>query len=179
MRSLRSLMTGQHRDVPVARSDPRRATIVAVGGIAVAIVLGIVVLFAGSTGSTKITGSAAEFDAGSTSVLARRVADDGVPILFQDPARFTRPIWLQHLGDDANTGWLAFDAAVAGCATTWDKAAREFTDCSGRRYTADGAGLGAYLVTIDEEHVIVNLDPDAVTSTTAGTTTSSIQITGG
>jgi hypothetical protein len=179
MRSLRSLMTGQHRDVPVARSDPQRATLIAVGGIALAVVLGVVVLFAGSTGSTKITGSSAEFDAGSTSVLAKRVADEGVPILFQDPARFTRPIWLQHLGSDDSSGWLAFDAAVAGCATTWDAAARQFIDCAGRRYAADGAGLGTYFVKVDKDHVIVNLDPDAVTSTTAGSTTSSIQITGG
>jgi hypothetical protein len=180
MRSLRSLMSGQHREVPVARSDPQRATIVAVGGVAVAIVLGVIVLLAGSTASTRVTGTGAEFDAGSTSVLARRIsADGGVPILFQDPARFTRPIWLQHLGEDDKTGWLAFDAAVGGCATTWDKENRQFADCSGRRYPNDGAGLGAYLVTIERDHVIVNLDPDAVTSTTAGTTTSSIQVTGG
>jgi hypothetical protein len=33
-------------------------------------------------------------------------------------------------------------------------------------------------VKVDKDHVVVNLDPDAVTSTTAGTTTSSIAITG-
>jgi hypothetical protein len=154
--------------------------VVAVVGVTVAIVLGVVVLVASGSGSSKkVTGATAEFDAGRTIDLATRIRDDRTPLLFQDPARFTRPVWLQHVGTDDENGWLAFDAAVGGCATRWDTEAQAFFDCAGTRYASDGSGLGRYLTRVAGGRVIINLDRDAITSTTASTTTTTIKITGG
>lgn len=167
-------------EVPVSQSDPRRATVVAVVGVSVAMILGVFVLIAGGSGSSKkVTGASAEFDAGRAAELATRIRRERTPVLFQDPARFTRPIWLQHIGESDDSGWLAFDAAVSGCATTWDRSAQEFVDCGGNRYPADGSGLGKYLARVQSGRVTINLDRDALTSTTASSTSTTVKITGG
>lgn len=166
--------------MPVARSDPRRAVVVGIAGVAIGVAMIVAVLIANSASGTKTvrsSPSATEFDAGRTEDLARAVERDRTPILFQDPARFTRPIWLQHAGGDPGSGWTAFDAAVGGCATTWDRDAQRFTDCNGRTYPADGSGLRRYIVVVKDGRVIINLDPEATTTTAPPPTTTTLPIT--
>ena len=76
---------------------------------------------------------------------------------------------MQHLGDDPNTGWTAFDAAIGSCVLTWDRQAQIFTDCNGHRYASDGGDLHHYPVTVTNDEVIVDLGVNATTTTSAST----------
>ncbi len=166
----------------MARSDPRRSTLVAIVGISVAVVAAILIigLNAGSK-KVKVGSVSTQFDVGSAQEVADRIKKDSFPLLLQDPARFTRPVWIQHQGDDASTGWLAFDAAVNGCATQYDRTTQRFTDCSGTTYPADGTGLGRYPVHVVNGHLVLDLNPDGdnTTTTTEAKPTTSIARTGG
>jgi hypothetical protein len=162
----------------VARSDPRRTTLIGIAGVVVGVVMIVVVLAVNAGGDKAHVGSSStEFEAGRAKDLAESIARDHYPLLVQDPANFTRPLWIQHTGDDPEKGWLAFDAAVEGCATQWDVDAQEFVDCAGTHYPADGAGLGRYPVTVKSGRVVVNLDRDAASSTTEAPTSSTILVT--
>jgi hypothetical protein len=161
--------------VPVARSDPRRTTLIGIAGVVVGVVMIVVVLALNAGGDKTTVGSTStEFDAGRASDLATRIANDRYPILVQDPANFTRPLWIQHTGDDPAIGWLSFDAAVDGCATQWSVEAQQFVDCSGRRYPFDGEGIPRYPVVVKDGRVIVNLDRDAASTTEPSPTSSTV-----
>jgi hypothetical protein len=167
-------------EVPVSRSDPRRATIIGIVGIILGVVMIAVVLIAnnagGDGGSTSPQRS--QYDAGPAQARAARIAGDRAPIGFDDPAQNTHPIWLQHLGTDPGQGWFAFDASVNGCAVQWDRDAQQFVGCDGHRYPPDGTGLRSYPVEVNRSaHVIVTLNPDATTTTSSTSTT--ILVTGG
>jgi hypothetical protein len=109
-----------------------------------------------------------EFNAGSAEARAATIERDGVPLLFPDPAGGDRPIWLNHLGEDPEEGWVAFDARVGSdCLVEWDAGAEGFVDCRGDRYPPDGEGLRQYDVRVDEGEVVVDLQPDAPTTVSA------------
>jgi hypothetical protein len=105
------------------------------------------------------------FDAGPAEQRAAAVADGG-PLLFPDVASGQRDIYLQHVGDDATTGWVAFAARTADagveCTVAWQSERRVFVDpCTGSVFPADGTGLAHYEVVVDDDgHVIVDLRPD-------------------
>jgi hypothetical protein len=106
-----------------------------------------------------------EFNAGDAEARAAAIERDGVPLLFPDPAGGERPIWLNHLGDDPEEGWVAFDAQVgAGCLVDWEADTEEFVDCNGDRYPPDGEGLPQYDVRVEDGEVIVDLHPDEPTT---------------
>src|SRR5262245_5235079 len=128
--------------MPVARSDPRRATIIGIAGVIVGVVTIAVVLFANNLGNDRSTtqSSRSRFHVGPPGSLANSIRQGG-PLFFNDTATGSRPLVVQHLGEDPNTGWLAFDAAIGTCVLTWDRKAQVFTDCNGRRYPPDGGGL--------------------------------------
>ncbi|MDP9402438.1 MAG: hypothetical protein M3P85_03725 [Actinomycetota bacterium] len=80
--------------------------------------------------------------------LAREVAKRG-PVLFKDPLNRDREIYVQHLGTDADKGWVAVSAyasrASLDCLLRWNAGRRRFADpCTGRSYPADGQGLATY-----------------------------------
>jgi hypothetical protein len=156
--------------MPVAQSDPRRATIIGVVGVITGSLLIIIVLFANNLGggddvSTK--SSRASFDVGIAKDRADNIRRDQTPLLFQDPVQFERPIFVQHLGDDPATGWTAFDAADGSCVLTWHRESQDFTDCNGKRFPADGTGRHHYPATVDDNgHLVVDLSLDATTTTT-------------
>jgi len=159
----------------VARSDPRRTTIIGIAGVVVGVVMIVIVVALNAGGDKAHVGSnSTEFDAGKASDLAATIALDRYPILVQDPANFTRPLWIQHTGDDPQHGWISFDAAINGCATTWSVETQEFSDCSGRHYPYDGTGIPRYPVAVKDGRVIVNLDRDAASTTAPSTTASTV-----
>ncbi len=166
--------------MPVAQSDPRRATIVGIIGVVVGTLLVLIVLFAGNLGDSKSTTTSAShdrFQLGDAQSNADAIAKDG-PISFPDPLNASRPIFVQHLGTDPNAGWLAFDALLNGtCVLTWHQDTKDFTDCKGVRYPADGGGLHHYPATVEKGTVFIDLNPDA-TSTTAATTNTTVHISG-
>ena len=146
---------------PVAPRKERNSRTVALGlaGVVVGIILLLVVfVFAipslTESGNVKVQLGTDTFDAGLTSKRAESIRRDG-PLLFSDVASGQNDIYLQHLGDDDATGWLAFDARRAGatrdCTLHWDVDANQFTDpCDGTTVTADGQGLKQYQVVVTQ-----------------------------
>lgn len=147
-------------------SRRRRPGVVAVASVAVAGILTAVVLFllisgAVRGGEVEVRLGDDEFEAGDAESQAESIADDG-PLLFSDPSGGDRDIFLQHVGDDPDEGWLAFDARPAGtpreCNATWDEDAGRFASgCGDETYPADGEGLTQYEVRVEDGEVIVDL----------------------
>jgi hypothetical protein len=101
-----------------------------------------------------------EFEAGVATLQADEIDENG-PITYPDPANFDEPIWVQHLGDDAERGWYAFDAVVDGeCIVNWQAESEEFVDCNGVSYLADGTGLRQFTVRIDEGELFIDLSTE-------------------
>ena len=123
----------------------------------------LAVLFAGNLGgdSSHTTSSRSTFDVGPATNRAAAVERDQTPLLFQDPVKFERPIFVQHTGTDPRTGWTAFDAANGTCVLTWRRETHDFTDCNGTRFPADGGSQHHYPTRIDHDDLIVDLNPDA------------------
>ncbi len=95
--------------------------------------------------------------------LAREIGERG-PFLLKDPLNRGREVYVQHLGGDARTGWLAIRAYASrqslDCLLRWEGGARHFVDpCTGRRYPAGGEGLTTYPARVDDGTVVVDLRP--------------------
>lgn len=162
--------------MPVARSDSRKALLIGIAAVVAAAAIGFLI-FALSGESEEVTfgPSGATFEVGDARSLSAAIERDRTPLLFQDPANFERPIWVQHTRDEPEQGWLAFDAQVGGCALRWELDDQRFVGCDGERFPADGEGLTQYEATVTDGDVIVDLDPDDddddERTTTAPTTT--------
>src|SRR5687768_6706215 len=127
--------------MPVARGPnvtARNAIVVGVAGVLPAVILLLFVLCLTSQNGNKV-----EFRLGDEQFqditagrMATRIADEG-PVLFPDvSANRSRDIYIQHLGTDPKTGWLAFDARKPGapreCFLEWQRDRRVFVDrCDG------------------------------------------------
>lgn len=116
------------------------------------------------SGKVEIQLGSRTFSAGSAEQRAKTIAQEG-PILLPDPAGGQRDIYLQHVGDKPDDGWLAFDAreidATRECTLRWNAERRLFEDpCDGSTVRADGEGLRQYPVTIDDDgRLVVDLNP--------------------
>jgi hypothetical protein len=136
-----------------------RPMIVALGAVVGAVVVfGGLALLSGSGGVDVRLGDDV-FRAGQVERLAAAVADEG-PIAIPDasPER-ARDIYLQHLGETPQVGWLAFAAQAPGaerrCLLQWEPAGAELVDpCGEQRYPANGRGLTQYPTTVTEEGVL-------------------------
>ena len=103
------------------------------------------------------------FVVGRADRFAERIEEQGSPILFKDPltSRPGRELYVQHLGNDENEGWLAVEAYAPGqrkleCLLTWDTRTDEFVDpCSKARFPADGTGLTVYPGEVDDRTAVV------------------------
>lgn len=150
--------------MPVAKGpsfDIRSAVIL--GGIAVvaAIVIGAIAIELGTRSNTLVLGDT-NFGSINADNMAAEIEENG-PILWPDIASGSRDIWLQHLGDDPGSGWVAFDARPPGtardCAVQWSISDRTFTDpCSGTVYPADGEGLPPIPVYIDGRTLVIDIN---------------------
>jgi len=156
--------------MPVAKSDPRRATIVGVVGVIVGTLLIVLVLFANNSGggdSTHTSPSKTRFTVGSAESLATRIREDQTPLFFNDTATGSRPIVVHHLSSDPKIDWIAFDAATGSCTLTWRRESQDFTDCNGTRVPADGDDLHHYPVIVEAGDVVVDLSVDATTTSSS------------
>lgn len=150
--------------MPVAKGpsfDIRSAAIV--GGLAVlaAIVIGAIAVELGTRSNTLVLGDES-FTSINAANMAEEIAENG-PILWPDVASGNRDIWLQHLGEDPGAGWFAFDARVPGsprdCTVQWSVADQIFTDpCTQTAYPAEGEGLPAIPVYIDEFTLVIDIN---------------------
>ena len=100
----------------MARSDPRRATVVGIVGVVVGSVLIFAVLFAGNLGgdSSHTTTSNSTFNVGSAKDRADAIERDKTPLLFNDTATGSVPLVVQHTGTDPKT-------ALQTAAAEWDQ----------------------------------------------------------
>jgi len=144
--------------------QPAKALLIALGGITVAIALGLGVLFVtprlAQTNAVEVKLGDDTFEAGSTENMSMVIRRDGAPILY--PAVVgDRDIYLQHLGEDPEVGWSAFDARQPGsprsCTLAWQPGGF-FTDpCEeGVSFDAAGTGLPRYDVTIEDGMLFID-----------------------
>lgn len=157
---------------PVARrtgnAHTGRAVLVALVGVGLLMGLGYaVVVFSSSSDDVEIRLGDDRFGAGNAEDRSERIAEDDAPIGFGDPLDGTRPIWLDHTGDDPDTGWVAFGAFLPddpGCTVNWQRDRDEYVaDCDDSiTFGRDGAGLRQYRVIVEDGDLFVDLrDEDA------------------
>lgn len=158
--------------MPVQESRRRtsRSLVLAVAGVTVGImlVLGLFVVAIPSlteSGTIEVQLGSDTYDAGGAVSRSANIRDGG-PLLFSDVSSGNRDIYLQHVGDDIEKGWYAFDARRVGqsrnCTLVWRSAESDFLDpCDDTVVPADGTGLPNYPVTItDNGKVVIDLTPD-------------------
>ena len=154
--------------MPVARSTrPSLRSVVVVGLAGVAVGLGLflgVMLLARGGGDVEIRLGDRDFRDMETGRISAEIADRG-PILFGDVADGELDIILQHLGDDPDTGWLAFEARRAGqsrdCFFRWRPAEAEFVNTCDPDDVVDAAGTGLrhFDVAVVDGDVRVDVNP--------------------
>jgi hypothetical protein len=148
---------------PVARSQQHagRALVVAAVGVLLALGFAIGVALLANRGSVEVRLGDETFQAGDAASITEDIADRG-PVIYSDVAGGDRDIWVQHLGDDPETGWHAFDVRPAGsprdCVAEWHPDDEVFVaSCTGEEFPADGDGLPQYPVTIEDGDVDIDL----------------------
>ena len=144
---------------------PWRALTFAVVAVVVGLGAGFLMLRLADSGGVDVRLGDAEFSAGTAASRSRDIAEGG-PLLFPDPRGSDRNIFIQHLGEDPNRGWLVFETRWPGspssCSLTWEAVSRQFVppdslECQGLpRAEADGTAV-----------VLANADNGAADSTTA------------
>jgi hypothetical protein len=165
-------------NLPRVRNPGRTRLIVAASvlGVALTCLLVLLVVRFASQRPDEVNLGKQEFEVGRADVFARAIDRDG-PILFKDPltSRPGREIYVQHLGDDEEEGWLALDAYAPGaprkerCILRWEAEDEVFRDpCGNGEVPADGdvEGVRTYQGDVDDRGVVVI---DLRTEASAGT----------
>ena len=157
---------------PVAKRRGRghtgRAVAVAVVGVVVALGVAFLVANLASTGDVQVRLGDDRFDAGRVENLARIIEEDGQPILFPDPANFSRSIYVDHQAGDPATGWIALSAFVPDqpeCTLTFDPEVDRFTIDDAQPDSCDrdttfprsGAGLRVYATEVVDDRLTIDL----------------------
>ena len=186
----------------------RRSTSQQVTTVVVAVVVVLLVGLAGwglvRAGSSKDSGVSLRlgddvFDAGNAVRLSGQVAKDG-PVLFSDVSGRgqSRPIFVNHFGNDTQVRWVAFTAvapgAEKGCYLAWNATRNLFEErklptenasesgrgklgelCRSTTWAANGAGLTQFSWQVDKGgNLQVDLRKGAPSSTAPPTTATSV-----
>ena len=161
--------------MPVApsRGHAGKALLVAGIGVIVALGLALAVAVLANRGDVDIRLGDDRFDAGQVENIARAVADgDDLPLLYQDLAGRDRHIYVQHLDDDPDEGWVAFgafDPDDPRCRVDIDREAKVLVNsCDAEQtYPLDGRGLRYYPTSVEDGRLYVDIN-ELTTTTTAG-----------
>lgn len=161
--------------VPVAQSRGHAGKALLIAGVSVVLLLGLAFLVAkaASKGDVDIHLGDDRFNAGQVENIARSIdKGDGLPFLFQDLAGGDRNIFVQHLGDDPQTGWSAFGAFVPEnpeCRVDIDRDQRLLVDACdpSMTYPPGGQGLRPYPVTVEDGRLYVDINELSTTTTKA------------
>jgi hypothetical protein len=177
--------------MPVARGlnlTSRQTLLVAAAAIFVVLGFGALVVFVVTKGDdVKVNIGDDVFQRVNATTSAKRIRQSG-PVIYSDVSSGTRDIYLQHIGNDDQANWFAFDARPAGqprdCYVQWDAGTREFVAndrCAnaGTRYPQTGEGLGQYATRVDGNRVIVDLKAAPGASPTTAAPGTSTPIVGG
>ena len=161
--------------MPVAQSRGHAGKAVAIAAIAViaAVVLLVVVSLAANRGDVDIRLGDDRFDAGQTERLAKAIdKGEGLPFLYPDLTSRERAIYVQHVGDDPDKGWIAFsafDPDDPDCQVEIDRDEKTLVNGCDKTvtYPLDGEGLRQYPTSVEGGRVYVDLNAEArATSTT-------------
>jgi hypothetical protein len=162
--------------MPVAQSQGHagKALAIAAAGVVLALGLAFLVAQAASRGDVDIRLGDERFNAGKTEdIIGLIEKGDGLPALFPDLVSRNRNIYVQHLGDDPDEGWVAFgafDPDDPSCVVEIDRGAKILVNgCDGDvTYPISGEGLRAYPTTVENGRLFVDLNGRSTTTTTAG-----------
>jgi len=161
--------------MPVAQTRGHAGKAVAIASVSVVLIL-VVTFFvaqAANRGDVKINLGDERFNAGQSERLAREIDDGGgLPFLYQDLVGRDRNLFVNHLGDDADTGWVAFgafDPDDPSCAVQLDREAKVLVSACDADVTfpLGGRGLRFYPTTVEDGRVYVDIN-ELTTSTTGG-----------
>jgi hypothetical protein len=140
-----------------------RPTLWILGGIFAVVlaicVVGAVLTLATQDQDVEVNLGDDEFEIEQAGARAALVAADGA-LRFADPTGGDRPIIVNHVGDDPETGWVAVLAVApdtAGCIVDWDNDAEVFEDCEGTTYPPDGEGLDQFPTRVEDDTLYVDL----------------------
>lgn len=140
----------------VRKQRKRGALVAAVVGVVIAVaIVGLTFVLATNSDDPNVNLGDDVFVVGRAEPLLAPIERDG-PLLFQDLVDRDRDLFVQHLGDDPDTGWLAFEATAPDrerrCQLRWNRTGRHFVDpCDGTQWPADGEGLVHYAATVGED----------------------------
>jgi len=161
--------------MPVAQSQGHAGKALAIAAVAI-VLIGVVAAFvaiAASRGDVEINLGDDRFNAGQTDRQAQEIEDGGgLPILYPDLVGEDRPIFIQHLGDEPDEGWVAFgafDPDDPSCLVLLDREAEILVnECDESvTYPLNGEGLKQYPVAIEDGEILVDVN-ELTTSTTTG-----------
>lgn len=133
-----------------------KTAVVAVGLLMLAgLLILIFVLRLSQSPDTELQLGDETFEVGRVRALAPPI-DEAGPLLFQDLLGRGRHIYVQHIGDDPLTGWVALGAVPPGqperCAVVWNQDRGVFENpCTDRTYPPDGDGLIKYPTEVDRD----------------------------
>jgi hypothetical protein len=159
--------------MPVAQSQGHagKALAIAAAGVVVALLVAFLVAQAANRGDVEIRLGDDRFDAGQPESIAARIdKDDGLPALYPDLVSRDRNIFVQHLGDDPEEGWVAFgafDPDDPSCVVEIDREAMILVNACDRSttYPLSGEGLRFYPTTVESGRIIVDLNELSTTTT--------------
>jgi hypothetical protein len=143
--------------VPVAQTNPRRALLVGLAVVVLALGVIAVVLVANSARTGSDGGS---FDSADAEELMRLQERDGVPACFPDPVGGREPVCVWHEGDDPETGWVAYGAIVDGAPLEIDVEDEVLRAPDGTEFPFTGEGLPEYDVSVVDGRLSVDLAGD-------------------
>ena len=161
--------------MPVAQTRGHAGKALLIAGVSIVLIL-VVTFFvaqAASRGDVEIRLGDDRFDAGGTRSIAARIdKDEGLPALYPDLVNRDRPIFVQHVGDDPDSGWSAFgafDPDEPSCIVEIDRQAKILVNaCDDATYPLDGEGLRAYPTVVEDGSIYVTLNDSDTNETTAG-----------
>jgi hypothetical protein len=161
--------------MPVAQTRGHAGKALAIASVSVVLIL-VVTFFvaqAANRGDVEINLGDKRFNAGQTERLAKEIDDGhGLPFLYPDLVGRDRNLFVNHLGDDPDTGWVAFgafDPDDPSCAVEIDREAEILVSACDPELTfpLGGTGLRFYPTTVEGGRVYVDIN-ELSTSTTEG-----------
>ena len=159
--------------MPVAQSRGHAGKALLVAGVGVVAALGIAwfVAQAASRGDVEIRLGDDRFDAGQVESIAEAIdKEDGLPVLVPDLVGGQRNLFVQHLSDDEDEGWVAFgafDPDDPSCAVQIDREAKVLVNACDESvtYPLDGTGLRYYPTTVEDGRIYVDINELSTTTT--------------